>query len=170
VLTVVAIDRLGFGGVHRRQRQPQQEPELRHVDEVELPRGGKATDARESSALLGGDRIEHPDYIRANRIKPDLLYYLETQIAGYAVQLLGVIVERLPGYPHPEGYWEALEREMMAALRHTDCTLPQAERRARVKIDAQRQGLARDLVFGPVIAAMRHRRDRQSLITSYFSR
>jgi DNA polymerase elongation subunit (family B) len=119
--------------------------------------------------LLQGDRIEHPDYIRANRIKPDLLYYLETQIAGYAVQLLGVIVERLPGYPHPEGYWEALERDMLAALRHTDCTLPQAERRARVKFDAQRQGLARDLVFGPVIAAMRLRRDRQSLITSFFS-
>lgn len=119
--------------------------------------------------VLQGDRIEHPDYVRARGIKPDLLYYLETQVAGYSKQLLGVIVERLPGYQHADGHWDRLEAEMREAIEGTGCAPAQADRRVRNKIESLRQDLAQDLVFGPVLAAMRARRDRQSLITSFFS-
>ena len=120
--------------------------------------------------VLQGDRIEHPDHVREHGIRPDMYYYLETQVAGYSKQILGVIVERLPNYRHPEGYWDRLERDMRKALRGTDCTEAQAERRVRQKIETQRQELAKQLVFGTVLNAMRLRRDRQSLITNFFTK
>ena len=59
---------------------------------------------------------------------------------------------------------------MRAALKLTDSTEAQTERRVRNKIEALRQDLARELVFGRVLAAMQLRRDRQTLMTSMFSR
>jgi DNA polymerase elongation subunit (family B) len=132
---------------------------------VEMP---GATSDKKRKAILQGDRIEDPEYARRNGLKPDLLYYLENQVVNYCVQLLGVIVERLPGYSKDEGYWERLEAEMEHALRMTDCTEDQAAKRIRTKIDSQRQEVARDLVFGRVLATMRMKRDGQRLLTDFF--
>ena len=120
--------------------------------------------------MLQADRIEHPDFIRANGIKPDLYYYLDTQVAGYSKQILGVMVERLPNYNRPDGYWENLEAEMRRALGSTGATEEQVEARVRTKIDTQRQELAKELVFGRVLGAMRLKRDRQRVITSFFGK
>jgi DNA polymerase elongation subunit (family B) len=132
---------------------------------VEIP-GNLSANKRKT--VLQGDRIEDPEYVRQNGLKPDLLYYLENQVVNYCVQLLGVIVERLPGYSKDDGYWERLEAEMEDALRRAECSEEQVAKRIRTKIDTQRQEVARDLVFGKVLATMRMKRDRQSVLTDFF--
>ena len=55
---------------------------------------------------LQGDKVEHPDYIRANidTVRPDYRYYYEHQVKVPCLQLLALALEKLPGYE--EGWWE----------------------------------------------------------------
>lgn len=43
--------------------------------------------------LLQGDMIEHPDYIKANNLRVDYLFYLTNQIVNPAVQILDLIID-----------------------------------------------------------------------------
>jgi DNA polymerase elongation subunit (family B) len=43
--------------------------------------------------LLQGDMIEHPDYIKANNLHIDYLFYLTNQIVNPAVQILDLIID-----------------------------------------------------------------------------
>ena len=44
---------------------------------------------------LQGDRIEHPDYIEKNKLKPDYEHYITNQIMKPLLQLFGLLLEQL---------------------------------------------------------------------------
>jgi hypothetical protein len=44
---------------------------------------------------LQGDRIEHPDYINKNKLKPDYEHYITNQIMKPLLQLFGLLLEQL---------------------------------------------------------------------------
>jgi hypothetical protein len=50
--------------------------------------------------ILQGDKVEHPDFIRANpkTCIPDYMYYLEHQIKVPCIQLFALALEKLTGY------------------------------------------------------------------------
>lgn len=55
--------------------------------------------------ILQGDRIEHPDWIQSHpEILPDFRYYYEHQVKVPCIQLLALVLEKLPGYRI--GWWE----------------------------------------------------------------
>lgn len=60
-----------------------------------------------SSAKLVGDRIETPDYVLANpdTCKIDYDYYITNQICKPMCQLMGLVVEQLPGFYHSHDYF-----------------------------------------------------------------
>lgn len=59
-----------------------------------------------NNKILQGDKIEHPDYIKArlDEIRPDYRYYYEHQVKVPCIQLLALALEKLPGYQ--DGWWE----------------------------------------------------------------
>ena len=46
-------------------------------------------------AKLQGDRIEHPEYIKRNNLKPDYEHYITNQIMKPLLQLFGLLLEQL---------------------------------------------------------------------------
>ena len=55
-----------------------------------------------------GDRIEHVDYVRANRLEPDTRFYITNQIQNPVAQLFALCIEKLDGYSEPRPSYAAL--------------------------------------------------------------
>jgi DNA polymerase delta subunit 1 len=61
-----------------------------------------------------GDRIEHIDYVRANKMKPDVNFYITNQIQNPVAQLFALCIEQLEGYSSPkkESYTSIYQRAL----------------------------------------------------------
>jgi hypothetical protein len=79
-----------------------------------------------------GDRVETPEFIVANRLKPDAEYYIEHQLYNPLAQLFGLMVEKMPGFRGPAKWAENPD-----------------------KLVAQREAIAADLLFGDALAKFR---------------
>ena len=72
-----------------------------------------------------GDRIEHIDYVRAKKMKPDVNFYITNQIQNPVAQLFALCIEQLEGYKSPskesykvmyQRFFEKLKDEEEATL------------------------------------------------------
>jgi hypothetical protein len=79
-----------------------------------------------------GDRVETPEFIVANKLKPDAEYYIEHQLYNPLAQLFGLMVEKMPGFRAPAKWAENAD-----------------------KLVAQREAIAADLLFGDALAKFR---------------
>jgi DNA polymerase elongation subunit (family B) len=57
---------------------------------------------------LQGDRIEHVEYVRKNKLKVDYEKYILNQIMKPVSQLFELVVEKLPNFPFGRGYYEEM--------------------------------------------------------------
>jgi hypothetical protein len=59
-----------------------------------------------------GDKIEHLDYVRDRKMKPDLNFYITNQIQNPVAQLFALCIEQLEGYKSPskESYKSMYQR------------------------------------------------------------
>ena len=73
-----------------------------------------AAKAGETAAKLQGDRIETPEFIKANGLRPDYEYYIEHQLMKPIGQLFGIMVEKIPGFKMPVKGLMDSEREKLA--------------------------------------------------------
>ena len=76
------------------------------------------------ASKLQGDRVETPEFIVANKLKPDAEYYIEHQLYNPLAQLFGLMVEKMPGFRAPAKWAENPD-----------------------KLVAQREAIAADLLF-----------------------
>jgi DNA polymerase elongation subunit (family B) len=51
---------------------------------------------------LQGERIEHPTYIRENKIRPNYTFYITNQIMKPVQQLFALVLEKIPGFKRRE--------------------------------------------------------------------
>ena len=79
-----------------------------------------------------GDRVETPEFIVANKLKPDAEYYIEHQLYNPLAQLFGLMVEKMPGFRSPAKWAENPD-----------------------KLVGQREAIAADLLFGDALAKFR---------------
>ena len=49
-------------------------------------------------STLQGDKIEHPDYIIENNLKPDYEFYITNQIMKPVSQIFGLCLDEIPGF------------------------------------------------------------------------
>jgi DNA polymerase elongation subunit (family B) len=84
------------------------------------------------ASKLQGDRVETPEFIVANKLKPDAEYYIEHQLYNPLAQLFGLMVEKMPGFRAPAKWAENAD-----------------------KLVAQREAIAADLLFGDALAKFR---------------
>ena len=57
---------------------------------------------------LQGDRIEHVDYVRKNKLQVDYEKYILNQIMKPVSQLFELVIEKLPNFPYGIGYYEEM--------------------------------------------------------------
>jgi DNA polymerase elongation subunit (family B) len=70
--------------------------------------------AENKNKVKQGDRIEHVDFVRANKLKPDVNFYVTNQIQNPVAQLFALCIEQLEGYVAPRKPYRAIYEEMLA--------------------------------------------------------
>ena len=91
---------------------------------------------------MQGQRIETPDYIRANNLPVDYVFYITNQIMKPVCQLFGIVVERLPGYEREPDYWTRMKSKLAETLEGDKLT---------DKLEALREADVKHLMFGPIL-------------------
>ena len=119
------------------------------------------TKAKRGEKLLQGDKVEHPDYIRANpaTCKPDYLYYLDHQIKVPCIQLLALALEQLNGY---RGDW--MDRSIITKMKERG----KNEAEIQDKIMALREVEAERLLIGDIMRVFNNKQSNNSMITDFF--
>ncbi|KAG2424901.1 hypothetical protein HXX76_014059 [Chlamydomonas incerta] len=98
-----------------------------------------------AAKVLQGDRIETPDYIRAMGLRPDFKFYITNQLMKPVSQLFALVVESLPGYSRPAGYWSDVRSELEKTL---------AGEKLLDKIETLRENEASKLLFEPYLVEL----------------
>ena len=133
------------------ERDPGNKPQVN--DRIPFAYVQPPTDAlgRKKKGVLQGERIEHPDYIKAHNLKLDYTHYITNQIMKPVLQVYGIVVEQLPGYKKQADYWE--------------------EKKKTLSMDkwlSEREGVAEELLFAPVLRKLENTRNKQPEITKWF--
>jgi hypothetical protein len=79
-----------------------------------------------------GDRIEHIDYVRANKLHVDNTFYITNQIQNPVAQLFALCIDQLDGYspPRKESYKSLYDKYMDKYKDEEDATLSVLEKKA----------------------------------------
>jgi DNA polymerase elongation subunit (family B) len=77
-----------------------------------------------------GDRIEHLDYVKEKKLKPDVEFYVTNQIQNPVAQLFALGIEQLDGYSAKQNYTKLFQeyRERMDEEEATLALLKQKEK------------------------------------------
>ena len=109
---------------------------------------------------LQGDRVEHPDYIKAHGLHPDYLFYITNQIAKPVSQVYALIVEQLRGYKLGPGHFERVAQTLLREGREED--------KVRKKVEELRMKEVMRLLFEPILRRERNRREGNQDLTRWF--
>ena len=118
------------------------------------------TKASRGAKVLQGDKVEHPDFIKRNKIKPDYKFYITNQIMKPVGQIYALTVENLPGYKKPKDYFEKKYNSLLST---------KTPEKAAEKVKELRFNEATDLIFGEVLRVANNKRDGAREITDFFS-
>ena len=118
------------------------------------------TKASRGAKVLQGDKIENPDYIKKNSIKPDYKFYITNQIMKPVGQIYALTVENLPGYNKPKDYFDNKYNSLLST---------KTPEKAAEKVKELRFNEATDLIFGEVLRVANNKRDGAREITDFFS-
>jgi len=101
---------------------------------------------------LQGDRIEHVEYVRKNKLKVDYEKYILNQIMKPISQLFELIVEKLPNFPYGRGYYEEMYNIWYNKYSEKYKDEPhKIELKTETKIKELKAKMVQKLVFQPLI-------------------
>jgi DNA polymerase elongation subunit (family B) len=95
---------------------------------------------------LQGDRIEHPDYIREQGLKPDYNFYITNQLLKPISQLFALCVSQIDGYTLVPNYWEQMDIELSGAARYID------DKKRKTRLSNLKMKEVKEILFDPFIA------------------
>ena len=110
---------------------------------------------------LQGDRIETPDFIRENSLKPDYMFYITNQIMKPVAQIYSLIVEDLDGFKLGKDYYKTKYKSLLSS---------KTPEKAMEKIDNMKFKETCDIIFQDVIRVAENRKNKSRLITDFFGR
>lgn len=111
--------------------------------------------------VLQGEKVETPEYVEENNLEIDYLYYLEDQIMRPTLQMLGSLVEQIPGHNKPQAYWKDLHRKYSLMYERQTNNEEEVKKRVREAMDSARQDEVKKLVFEPKLAKLRNKYNKQ---------
>lgn len=111
--------------------------------------------------VLQGDKIEHVNYVREQKLKPDYLTYLENQIQKPVSQIYALAVSKLPGYNKEVDHFERLE------YRYNDKYSDKSEDFIHDKIQAAKEKEVETLLFEEALRKARNQKANLQEISSW---
>jgi hypothetical protein len=120
---------------------------------------------KKGEKILQGNRIEHPDYVRQNNLKPDYEFYITNQIMKPVLQLYALTLESLKGYDKPKKYFMDLEKKLMEE-KEGDV------KKVKDKLDETKEKIVKELLFDPALKRIQSKyyaeRSGNKQITDFF--
>jgi len=110
---------------------------------------------------LQGDRVEHPDYIKQEGLKPDYAFYITNQIMNPVLQLYALDLEKLNGYRKGAVYLNNMYKKI---LRDKEGDVKKAEE----KMQVEKEKIVKELLFDPYLNKMEQRKKGTRMITDFF--
>lgn len=118
---------------------------------------------KKGQKLLQGNRIEHPDYIKTNKLKPDYEFYITNQIMKPILQLYALILEDLDGYKKGGKYFEEIKTKL---IKDKDGDM----KKVKDKLADLREDEVKKLLFDPILIKLENKKNKNTMITDFFQR
>jgi DNA polymerase elongation subunit (family B) len=118
-------------------------------------------DPKKGEKVLQGNRIEHPDYIKANKIKPDYEFYLTNQIMKPVLQVYALVVEDLQGFNKGRDYFTKMYPKILEDKEGD-------EKKARDRLNDLREDEVKKLLFDPILNKLKNKKEGNREITEFF--
>ena len=115
---------------------------------------------REDGRILQGDKIEHPDFIRENTIKPDYKFYITNQIMKPVGQIYALAVTELPEFKKGNDYFDKKYLELLKT---------KEQEKALEKVKDLRYKEASNIIFSEVLRIAENRKNKTREITDFFT-
>ena len=116
------------------------------------------TNEKKGEIILQGEKIEHPEFIKKNKLKPDYLFYITNQIMKPVAQIYALVVNQLDGYTYDDDYFNRLY------LSYID---KHGEQKANEKITNKRNEIAGDILFKNIIREALNKRNNIMTLDSW---
>ncbi len=117
--------------------------------------------AKKNEKILQGDKVEHPDFIRENNIKPDYSFYITNQIMKPVSQVFALVLEDIPAYSSKASGLKRQQR--MFERKYVD-----DETKMKMYIDKLRNKEVKTLIFDDALNKCKLEKDKQISIKSFF--
>ena len=112
---------------------------------------------------LQGDRIEHPDYIEKNKLKPDYEHYITNQIMKPLLQLFGLLLEQLK-------IFRKQKRMYIIKINGIKREWEKDEKKCHDKIAKESDKRIKKLIFDEYINVYRNKVAGQKSINKFFQK
>jgi DNA polymerase elongation subunit (family B) len=119
--------------------------------------------------VLQGDKIEDPDYIRENNLRPDYEFYISNQIMNPVLQVYALAPEQIKGYKLDTKHWRKKELELVEQGK-TDKFVMEKIRDLKEK-EVQRllfEPIIKKLSQNPELIKLKNKRNGNRTITEWF--
>jgi DNA polymerase elongation subunit (family B) len=147
----VLADRIG-------ERDPGNKPQIND----RIPFVYIETKSNGKEKILQGDKIEHPNFIKQHKLKPDYEFYITNQIMRPVCQIYALVVEKIPGYNGRSGEFEQMiEKYKRDGKSHLD---------ALKTVLGKKQKTAENILFGDTLRTLSNSRKGNSEITNWFTK
>lgn len=113
---------------------------------------------------LQGDKVEHPNFIRENKLKPDFNHYITNQIMKPVQQVFGLVLEDLPTKLYSSSKKRALKQLCNTTMRK----YKKEGKDFRKKIEDIRNKEVKSLIFDDVLRKCILSKNKQRSIADMF--
>ena len=110
---------------------------------------------------MQGDRIEHINYVREHKLRPDYEKYILNQIMKPVSQLFELVIEKLPTFPYGKGYYEEMYNIWYNKYDGNDL-------KTEKKIKQLKAKMVQQLIFEPLLQHSRIQASNNKTIDNWF--
>ena len=112
---------------------------------------------------LQGERIETPDYIRTNRLKPNYSFYITNQIMKPVAQLFGLVLEQMTAFRRKKA-------RFLEELESVKSNWTESDDKLQKKLDDLRFREVKELIFGDCLRQADNLTKSNKSITEFFTK
>ena len=119
------------------------------------------TKERKGVKILQGDRVESPDYIKENKIKPDYKFYITNQIMKPICQIYALILENLDGFKKDKNFYDNKYKYLLRS---------KTEEKAKAKIEELKMEETCEIIFGDILKKIELKKKNITQMTHFFKK
>lgn len=115
-----------------------------------------------SKNALQGEKVEHPDFIVANKLSVDYTHYITNQVMAPILQLYGIVAEQVVADKSADTY----ERKYMALLEEKNNDV----KKAKDKLIQIKETDVKAVIFDPILNDLERKKQKNHAITDFFKK